>query len=180
MLAASERNAPSYQEIGATQDEVLPTGFHHVLVERRLGDPSLFERAVDGLETWKAHEGAGMVLFPAKCRLAPHLTVLTMIEIGPLTMVAPCRIIRLWTSDATFGFAYATLPGHPESGEESFALERRIDGTYFTIRAFSRPATLLVRLGGPVGPAVQRWVTRKYVNGLHAFVSPVPGHQGYP
>ena len=86
-------------------------------------------------------------------------------------MVSPCRIIRLWTSETTFGFAYATLPGHPESGEESFSLERRNDGTFFTIRAFSRPASLLVRLGGPLGPALQRVITKKYVEGLRAFVA---------
>ncbi|MEO9181803.1 MAG: DUF1990 domain-containing protein [Acidimicrobiales bacterium] len=171
VLAACERDAPSYEEVGATQDEVLPSGFHHVHAERRLGDPSLFERAVVGLESWKAHEGAGMSIFPARSRLTPDATVLTSIKIGPLTMVAPCRIIRRWESTTTFGFAYATLPGHPESGEESFSLERRNDGAFFVIRAFSRPASLLVRLGGPAGPAVQRLVTRKYVEGLQTFVS---------
>jgi uncharacterized protein (UPF0548 family) len=171
VLASSVRDAPTYQEVGATQHEVLPSGYHHVHVERRLGDPSVFERAVTGLETWKAHEGAGMVVYPLESRLAPDATVLTSIKMGPLTMVAPCRIVRLWKSDNSFGFAYGTLPGHPESGEESFSLERRNDGTYFTIRAFSRSASLLVRLGAPVGRAVQRSVTKRYVDGLHIFVS---------
>lgn len=171
VLASSVRDAPTYPEVGATRLELLPSGYHHVHVKRRLGDPSIFERAVAGLETWKAHEGAGMVVFPLGSRLAPDATVLISIKIGLLTMVAPCRIVRLWQSDNSFGFAYGTLPGHPESGEESFALERNSDGTFFTIRAFSRPASLLVRLGAPVGRAVQRSVTKKYVDGLHTFVS---------
>lgn len=171
VLAASVRDAPTFREVGATLNESLPSGYHHVNVQRRLGDPSVFDRAEEGLQKWKAHEGAGMVVVPVGCRLAPDATVLTLIKMGPLTIVAPCRIVRLWRSDDLFGFAYATLPGHPESGEESFALERRNDGTYFTIRAFSRPASLLVRLGGPVGSAVQRSVTKRYLDGLHAYVS---------
>jgi uncharacterized protein (UPF0548 family) len=111
-----------------------------------------------------------MEVFP-RDRLTADATVLTSIFFGPVTMVAPCRIVRLWKSDTTFGFAYATLPGHPESGEESFALERRTDGTFFIIRAFSRPGSLLVRCGGPVGPAVQRAVTKRYLEGLERFVS---------
>jgi len=31
------------------------------------------------------------------------------------------------------------LPGHPERGEEAFVVERRTDGTFFSITAFSRP-----------------------------------------
>jgi uncharacterized protein (UPF0548 family) len=171
VLASSVLDDLTYAEIGATHDEALPPRFHHVDVERRVGDSSHFERAVEGLATWKAHEGAGMDVFSSERRLMADATVLTSIKIGPFTVVAPCRIIRLWQSDATFGFAYGTLPGHPESGEESFALERRNDGTYFMIRAFSRPASLLVRCGGPVGPAVQRSVTKRYLEGLHRFVS---------
>jgi uncharacterized protein (UPF0548 family) len=171
VLALSVRDAPTYREVGATLHELLPSGYHHVHVTRRIGDPSVFERAVAGPQTWKAHEGAGMAIFPEGSRLAPDATVLTSIKMGPFTMVAPCRIVRLWKSDNSFGFAYGTLPGHPESGEESFALERNNDGTFFTIRAFSRPASLLVRLGAPVGRAVQRSVTKKYVDGLHTFVT---------
>jgi uncharacterized protein (UPF0548 family) len=47
------------------------------------------------------------------------------------------------------GFAYGTLPGHPERGEEAFALELHDDGAVtFTITAFSRPASLLAKAGG--------------------------------
>jgi uncharacterized protein (UPF0548 family) len=49
-----------------------------------------------------------------------------------------------------FGFAYGTLPGHPESGEEAFVIDDTDQGVVFQIVAFSRPAAALARLGTPV------------------------------
>lgn len=65
------------------------------------------------------------------------------------------------------GFAYGTLPGHPESGEEAFILDRHDDETTtFTVVAFSRPASVLAKLAGPVGSLVQDVMTTRY---LRAF-----------
>lgn len=65
------------------------------------------------------------------------------------------------------GFTYATLPGHPESGEEQFLLEQQDDGRiYFTITAFSKPASTVAKLGGPVGRAAQWLVTERYLRAL--------------
>jgi uncharacterized protein (UPF0548 family) len=65
------------------------------------------------------------------------------------------------------GFAYGTLPGHPERGEEAFVLDRHGDGSVsFTVTAFSRPATLLAKLGGPVGHLVQNLMTDRYLGSL--------------
>jgi uncharacterized protein (UPF0548 family) len=77
---------------------------------------------------------------------------------------APCRIVEVIDEPARRGFVYCTLPGHPESGQESFIIERRDDGTtWFTIEAFSRPATRLARLGGPVTHRIQLALTNRYL-----------------
>jgi hypothetical protein len=56
-------------------------------------------------------------------------------------MRAPCRVVYVIDEPRRRGFAYGTLPGHPESGEEAFVLEQRDDGTIASnIIAFSRPA----------------------------------------
>jgi uncharacterized protein (UPF0548 family) len=49
------------------------------------------------------------------------------------------------------GFAYGTLPGHAESGEEWFLVEwdRTDGGVCYDILAFSRPQQILARLGYP-------------------------------
>lgn len=51
-------------------------------------------------------------------------------------------------SIARFGFAYGTLPGHVESGEERFQIEwhRSDDSVWYDILAFSRPNHPLARL----------------------------------
>ena len=56
-------------------------------------------------------------------------------------------------------------PPHLHSREEEgfYILEGEIT---FTITAFSRPATVLARIGGPASRAVQRAVTRRYLRAL--------------
>jgi uncharacterized protein (UPF0548 family) len=88
---------------------------------------------------------------------------------GPLGLSIPCRVVYLINEPNRCGFAYGTLPSHPEAGEELFLLERGHDGSIsFTIRAFSRPATALARLCGPVSRAVQRAMTRRYLRAIQS------------
>ena len=70
------------------------------------------------------------------------------------------------------GFAYGSLPGHPESGEESFLVTLRPDGdVVFTTRVFSRLASPLARLGGPVSRAVQAAALDRYVTSIRNAAS---------
>jgi uncharacterized protein (UPF0548 family) len=169
LLATARLASPTYAEIGASRDEVLPSGYHHVRLEERIGDAAAFERACVGLRTWAAHEGAGLRIYPDE-PVAPDATVIGVTSIGPVQMVVACRIVAMFKEPDVFGFAYGTLPGHPERGEESFTLERRGGDTYFTVQAFSKPVDPLARLSGPVGRAVQRSVSRRYVTALRRFV----------
>ena len=58
--------------------------------------------------------------------------------LGPLALSAPVRVVYVIDGPDRRGFAYGTLPGHPESGEEAFLVERRPDGTVWCrITAFS-------------------------------------------
>jgi uncharacterized protein (UPF0548 family) len=62
------------------------------------------------------------------------------------------------------GFAYGTLPGHPESGEEAFIIEGSPTGVAtFTIRAFSGPNSASARFAGPAGHWVQDRITDRYL-----------------
>ena len=65
------------------------------------------------------------------------------------------------------GFAYGTLAGHPESGEESFVLERDPEGVVtLTVTAISRPAAWYTRAAGPVGRLARRLIARRYGRAL--------------
>lgn len=65
------------------------------------------------------------------------------------------------------GFAYGTLPGHPECGEAAFTLMRGDDGQVaFVVRSFSRRVDPLARLGAPLARLAQTRVTRRYLTAL--------------
>jgi uncharacterized protein (UPF0548 family) len=69
------------------------------------------------------------------------------------------------------GFAYGTLPGHPEQGEESFFVERSSGGeTTFTIRSFSRPAERFLRFAAPITEFASGIVAQRYLAGLLSYV----------
>jgi uncharacterized protein (UPF0548 family) len=56
---------------------------------------------------------------------------------------------------------------HPESGEEAFMIGYHDDDTgSFRIAAFSRPATRLAKIAGPIGAVAQRQITARYLASL--------------
>jgi len=74
--------------------------------------------------------------------------------IGSLRLPAPCRVVCAVDEPWRRGFAYGTLAGHPESGEEALMIEHHHDDMVsFRITAFSRPATRLAKIAGPLGAA---------------------------
>lgn len=83
------------------------------------------------------------------------------------TVDAPVRVVYVIDEPDEVGFAYGTLEGHPESGEESWVVEKRSDDSvWIVIRSFSRPSTRLYRLAGPVLRQVQKRFTKKYLRAL--------------
>ncbi|MDT3441272.1 MULTISPECIES: DUF1990 family protein [unclassified Pseudofrankia] len=168
--AASGSGAFTYNEVGATRNASLPATYHHLLhhVPVATGTAGL-RAAADALLTWQMHQAAGLRVLASAPRAEPSVTVTSRLGLGPLRISAPCQVV--WVDDDpgtdSAGFAYGTLPGHPESGEESFVLTRDSDDVvWLTIRAFSRPATLLPRLAGPVGPMLQRHLATRFANVL--------------
>jgi len=101
---------------------------------------------------------------------AEGVVVKLSLGFGPLLISAPCRVVYVVDAEREGGFAYGTLPGHPESGEERFSVlwREEDDAVLLCIRAFSRPANLLARLSGPVGHLVQERITTRYLRALAA------------
>lgn len=150
----------TYPEVGATAHAELPGGYHHLRVRVPLRTTAL-AAAAEHVVTWRLHRAAGVRVRSAATRAAPGVEVVMGIGAGPLRIDAPCRVI--WTADERekAGFAYGTLPGHPECGEESFLVERAADGTlWFAVTAFSRPGRWFTRAAGPLVPVVQRLYAR--------------------
>jgi uncharacterized protein (UPF0548 family) len=170
-LALAARSSPySYAELGATR-ESLPAGYRVDRCSIDLGRGTLaFDRGAEGLRRWQAHLGAGVRVAPENVEIEPGATVAVAVRVAFLTAVAPCRIVYVVDEADRFGFAYGTLAGHPERGEESFVVSRAGDQVTFDIVAFSRPAGALARVGAPIARAVQKSVTRRYLTGLKSSV----------
>jgi uncharacterized protein (UPF0548 family) len=99
--------------------------------------------------------------------IRPGDTANLVIPFGPLHVGAPVRVVYVIDEPKRKGFAYGTLAGHPESGEESWVLERRDDGSvWLIIRAFSRPASPAWWLVYPVLRIAQGAYTRRYERAL--------------
>jgi uncharacterized protein (UPF0548 family) len=172
-LLARERAAPlTYDEVGATFADALPDGYHHVREGVVLGtDEATWERARDGIRAWAAHRGAGLTVVPEDAPIDEGTTVATLASLGPLRVVLACRIVRVVDEPDRYGFAYGTLPFHPEEGEERFVVTRADDGTVtFEVVAFSRAHDLLTRLGGPVPRWIQARTTQQYLDGMRRHV----------
>jgi uncharacterized protein (UPF0548 family) len=96
--------------------------------------------------------------------LAPGDTALLGIVLG---ISFPVRVIYVVDEPRRRGFAYGTLPGHPEDGEECWIIEHRDDDSvWITIRAFSRPANRWWWAINPFLRIAQEYYTRRYLRSL--------------
>jgi uncharacterized protein (UPF0548 family) len=166
-LAAAEL---TYADVGATQG-ALPAGYHHLSDSRVIGSgQDTFRAAAAALLAWQVQLGAGLRVTASSAVAAPGEVVLLGAGAGPLRLRAPCRVVYTVTEARRRGFAYGTLPGHPERGEEAFMVEQRDDGRIVvSITAFSRPASLAARAAGPLGRLIQRYFTRRYLEALAEY-----------
>lgn len=154
----------TYEEVGATLAAgELPPGYAHMDRRVRLGSgQECLERAGAAVLAWGAQRGAGLRVTPGD-----DVREGADVELRAPFLRIPCRVVRVVREPSRIGFAYGTLPGHPECGEEAFLVERAGDGTvWFRIRAFSRPGRWYARLGGPVARGVQKWVTGRYLRAI--------------
>ena len=167
--AASLRERPlTYPEVAATREVTLPAGYHHVSRSARLGrGQEQFDSAATALFGWELQRRAGVRVLPTTTTVTNGGDAVLLLGFGQLAIRAPVRVVYVVDEPQRRGFAYGTLGGHPESGEECFLVELTEDGDVTCrITAFSKPATWLTRLGGPVARLTQRWVTGRYLAAL--------------
>ena len=152
----------TYDEVGATAQAALPAGFGHLERSRTLRD-SEFDSAAARLMSWRIHEAAGLRVSASSQRVETDAVVEMFLGPRWMRIRAVCRVVYVIDESDRVGFAYGTLPGHPESGEESFVLDRRDGQPRFTVRAFSHPVSRLSRLGGRVTSKVQVVMAERYL-----------------
>jgi len=151
----------SYAAVGATAHE-SPSGFvvDHTRIKLGTGE-SAFQAATAALQRWEQFQLGWVEAWSPQTPIRRGEVVAVMGYAIGLWWLNSCRIV--YVVDETgptrrYGFAYGTLPGHVESGEERFLLEwdRGTDDVWYDILAFSRPNHFLIRLGYPMVRGAQK------------------------
>ncbi|HZQ33344.1 MAG TPA: DUF1990 domain-containing protein [Mycobacterium sp.] len=154
----------TYAEVGATRGP-LPGGYHHVDCSARIGTGrARFEEAAQRVMRWGMLRGAGVGVTAST--EAAEVGSVAVVKLGPVR--APCRVVYVVDEDDRRGFAYGTLAGHAESGEEYFGVrfDAGDEAVYAQVTAFSRHATWWSKAAGPVTSLLQRIVTRRYLSAV--------------
>ena len=168
----------SYPEVGASRDGA-PPGYpvnHH---RGRLGTgQKTFAHAVEAVRGWKIYETGWTKLCWPEAPIKEGTVVGILGRHFGLWSLNACRIAYTIEEDACllkrYGFAFGTLPGHVERGEERFTVEwdRADDSVSYEVFAFARPAHPLARAGLPFVRVVQR---RFAADSLRSMVEAVEG-----
>ena len=150
---------------------VPPAGFRAERFTRVIGtDRADFRLASEGLESWVAHRGSGVDVFPAEAELVAGSTVGIRTRQLGLWVVAACRVESVIDESNRRGFVYSTLPNHPECGYESFVVRFDSSEVIFEIEAVSKPGVALVRVATPLTRKLQRRASEAYLDALHRYV----------
>ena len=162
-------------------------GAWNVLLESRVigHDRDDFRLARDRILSWQMHRDAGVRVSASDVRVAfdvgddtdtiyqglsvyQGLRVKLSIGVGPILIPAPCEVVAVIDGDGgeEAGFAYGTLAGHPEQGEEAFLVQMTDDGTVVgSVAAFSRPVPWAA-VGASVMQRAQRIIAHRYLSAM--------------
>ena len=154
----------TYPDVGATAQS-LPAGYDHYRESAEIGEGrDRFEAAAEAVMGWAMQRGTGLGVTASCPRAEPGATV--VIGRGPLR--APCRVVYVVDESDRRGFAYGTLPGHPESGEELFIV--RFDpataAVHAEVTAFSRPGTWWSKAAAPLTRVFARLMIKRYLRAV--------------
>src|SRR3954453_17110455 len=166
---AALTDAPfTYAHVGGTASTAMPEGYRHAERSVVIGsDSAAFERAAAAVFDWRAQRGAGLGVRSSGPPSVPGVVVVLTAGLPWLGYDIPCRVVWAQTTGSERGFGYGTLPGDPESGEESFVVRLGPSGdVVFSPRVFSRLASPLARLGGPVSRGLQRTALGLYARAI--------------
>jgi uncharacterized protein (UPF0548 family) len=162
-LEAQAKLPFTYSAVGATA-AAPPAGYivDHTRIKLGEGEPA-FHSAIAALRRWEQFRLGWVEAWSPDTPIQPGEVVAVMGRAIGLWWLNACRIVYVVDESgpiSKFGFAYGTLPGHAESGEERFLIEwdQSDDSVWYDILAFSKPNHFLSRLGYPV----VRWTQKRF------------------
>lgn len=168
----SRKDSPfTYQSLGITKSFIgnaaTLDGISRFDVDRErllLGfGAATFQAARTALCQWEMFPASLTQLYWPDRAIQLGANVAVLFRAGPIWSLNPCRIVYVIddpsssNSEQRFGFAYGTLEGHLESGEEMFSVcwNPDDDSVHYELLAVSRPNHILTRIGYAYARIVQ-------------------------
>ncbi|MGI9429279.1 MAG: DUF1990 family protein [Bythopirellula sp.] len=180
----------SYSDVGDTQTGP-PVSFdvdrNRILLGRGAAD---FDAACEALRQWQMFPRGWTELVPANAEQREGVTLAMLARCFGKWWLNACRIVYVVDDrhpHRRIGFAYGTLPGHVECGEERFLIEwDDEDQVWYEIYSFSRPRHWLVKLCYPLARRLQKRFVKQSLAQMQMIVaacgceprnqSPLPKH----
>lgn len=164
-LIEQERLNFTYPAVGATA-HTPPAGYavDHTLIKLGEGEP-VFHAARAAMQRWEHFRLGWVEAWLPDTPIQSGESVAVLGRAIGLWWLNACRIVYVVDEPGPickFGFAYGTLPGHVESGEERFLIEfdRSENSVWYDILACSRPNHILTWLGYPFVRRMQKRFAR--------------------
>jgi uncharacterized protein (UPF0548 family) len=162
----------TYQQTGHTKLAKPARRYNNDYLKVQIGQGDAdFRQAQEAIRRWRMFPGTWTRVLPQNAPIREGTTVAVYIRSLGLWWRNASRIIYTVEEPNCFGFAYGTLPGHIEKGEELFLVEIQPDGAvYYEIRAFSLPRHWLAWLGYPLARYLQAVFRRDSAKQMQAFI----------
>lgn len=164
-FVSAQKNEPfSYAEVGNSREE-SPPGYTCDHNRIRIGTGrDAYESAKAAVKRWKMFDMPWIKLYWPDTPVEPGATVAVLASHFGFWSLHACRIVYVMEVHGSlekYGFAYGTLPGHAEFGEERFTVEydANDEAVWYDLFAFSRPRPL-ARMAYPFTRALQKRFAR--------------------
>jgi uncharacterized protein (UPF0548 family) len=161
----------TYAPIGGSLGGAIPAGLRRRRWSAALRGADAFELGADAIRSWGIHRGAELdVVADGPVAVGTNVAMSAPLPLGFVEIT--CRIVAVVDEPNRFGFAYGTLPVHPEAGEESFVIMRDTEGSArFDVQAVSRPVDRMARRFSPISNRLQDAAVRRYLAAMQRAAS---------
>lgn len=161
----------TYPEVGATTQT---THFAHYDNDHNYGvigkGETTWEKAKSSIQNWQQFPLPWTKIYPNTTPLKEGEVVAVVFRLFGIWWRNSARIVYTFDEPNRYGFAYGTLPGHIEMGEEVFWIERNKEGEVsYHIKAFSKPRFWLAKLGYPIARLYQRKFVRESIASMKRY-----------
>src|SRR5260370_36844079 len=175
-LAGQKSQPFSYPEIGAWR-LVVPDRYNidHNRLKAGEGRETV-AKGVEALKHWKMFEMDWIEIAPGDAPIMRGSCVAITVRHFGFWSLNASRIVYVIDEHGAperFGFAYGTLPGHVEQGEERFSVEYHPadKSVWYDVFAFSLPRHILARLGYTITRHLQKRFVRDSLTALERAVN---------